>query len=147
MYELIVEEVKNKKLLNSLHSKWNSQDNSVTPEITEFIFSRFMGGTDNEGNRIKPLKDQLNSLKRPEIVSFLQKYNGENGRDKFEPNKLKDIGQYSFTQIRVRTNGLNHPKIYGLVTNLKYMMMEVGLEFINPKHREMRFLLDFTNLR
>ena len=44
IYDLIVEEVKNKKLLNALHSKWNSQDDSVTPEITEFIFSRFMGG-------------------------------------------------------------------------------------------------------
>lgn len=85
MYDLIVEEVKNKKLLNALHQKWNSQDDSVTPEVTEFIFSRFMGGTDDEGNRIKPLKDQLNSLKRPEIISFLQKYNGNNGRDEFSP--------------------------------------------------------------
>jgi hypothetical protein len=99
MYDLIVEEVKNKKLLNALHQKWNSQDDRVTPEITEFIFSRFMGGTDDEGNRIKPLKDQLNSLKRPEIVSFLQKYNGQNGRDEFLPNKLKDIVAYSFPQI------------------------------------------------
>ena len=99
MYDIIVEEVKNKKLLNALHTKWNSEDDRVTPEITEFIFSRFMGGTDNEGNRIKPLKDQLNSLKSPEIVSFLQKYNGQNGRDEFLPNKLKDIVAYSFPQI------------------------------------------------
>ena len=48
MYDLIVEEVKNKKLLNALHTKWNSQDDRVTPEITEFIFSRFMCGTDYE---------------------------------------------------------------------------------------------------
>jgi|14BtaG_2_1085337.scaffolds.fasta_scaffold18974_1 hypothetical protein len=100
MYDLIVEEVKNKKLLNALHKKWNSQDNSVTPEVTEFIFTRFMGGTNNEGLRVKPLKDELTSLKKPEIVSFLQKYNGENGRDKFIPSKLKDVRSYTFPQIK-----------------------------------------------
>ena len=100
IYELIVEEVKNKKLLNSLYNKWSREDSSVTPEITEYIFTRFMGGTDDEGNKIKPLKDQLNSLKRPEIISFLQKFNGEGGREKFNPQRLKDIVSYSLSQIK-----------------------------------------------
>lgn len=98
MYEMLVEEVKNKKLLNSLYQKWNSENDKVTPEMAEWIFIQYMGGTDEEGNYVQPLKDQL-SLKKQEVKNFLVRFNGEFGRTKFDSNKLKDLPSYNFNQI------------------------------------------------
>ena len=97
IYEMLVEEVKNKKLLNSLYQKWNSENPKVTPEVAEFVYLRFKGGSDDEGNQIQGIQDSLSPKKLP-VKNFLRKYNGEYG-ELFEPSNLKALEKYSFDQI------------------------------------------------
>ena len=119
LVDMLVEEVRNKKLLNTLYNKWKSEDDTLTPEVAEFIFTRYMGGTDDDGNRIDPLKDRL-STKRKEVSNFLIRFNGEFGRTKFEPSRLKDIASYSLNQIKflLKQFGVKIPE--GSVTQKPY---------------------------
>ena len=98
IYEMLVEEVKNKQLLNSLYKKWNSEDNNVTPEVAEYIYVRFKGGTDNEGNSVSGIQDSLSPKKTP-VTNFLRRFSGSIDGDKFEPSDLKSIEKYSAKQI------------------------------------------------
>lgn len=98
IYEMLVEEVKNKQLLNSLYKKWNSEDSSVTPEVAEYIYVRFKGGTDNEGNSVSGIQDSL-SPKKTAVTNFLRRFSGSIDGDKFEPSDLKSIEKYSAKQI------------------------------------------------
>ena len=99
VFDMLVEEVRNKKLLNSLLDKWKSENSNLKPEDVEFIMTQFMGGVTDRGDTIPAIKDKLNP-KKPEVVSFLQRYDGEYGTDKFDPKNLKNIASYSYNQIK-----------------------------------------------
>lgn len=98
IYEMLVEEVRNKQLLNSLYKKWNSEDSNVTPEVAEYIYVRFKGGTDNEGNSVQGIQDSLNPQKVA-VANFLKRFSGSIDGGKFEPSDLKSIEKYSAKQI------------------------------------------------
>lgn len=99
IYEMLVEEFQNKKLLNQLFEKWKSENSNLTLEDMDFILTKFMGGRNDEGENIPALKDSL-SLKRPEVRSFLNMYDGEYGNSRFDPKFLKQIQHYSYKQIK-----------------------------------------------
>lgn len=90
VYDMIVEEVKNKSLINSLLAKWQTENESLTYQEVENIYEKFAGRIQN-GIRID----------KPEILTFLNHFDGVHTKPKFprEPNILKDITKYTYSQI------------------------------------------------
>ncbi len=90
VYDMIVEEVKNKSLINSLLAKWQTENQSLTYQDVESIYERFAGRIQN-GIR----------LDKPEVLTFLNHFDGVHTKPKFprEPNLLKDITKYTYAQI------------------------------------------------
>jgi hypothetical protein len=90
VYDMIVEEVKNKSLINSLLAKWQVENNSLTYQDVEGIYEKFAGRIQN-GIRVD----------KPEILTFLNHFDGVHTKPKFprEPNLLKDITKYTYAQI------------------------------------------------
>jgi hypothetical protein len=90
VYDMIVEEVKNKSLINSLLAKWQTENESLTYQDVENIYEKFAGRIQN-GIR----------LDKPEILTFLNHFDGVHTNPKFprEPNILKDITKYTYAQI------------------------------------------------
>ncbi len=90
VYDMIVEEVKNKSLINSLLAKWQTENESLTYQDVESIYEKFAGRIQN-GIR----------LDKPEILTFLNHFDGVHTKPKFprEPNLLKDITKYTYAQI------------------------------------------------
>ena len=90
VYDMIVEEVKNKSLINSLLAKWQTENESLTYQDVESIYEKFAGRIQN-GIRVD----------KPEILTFLNHFDGVHTKPKFprEPNLLKDITKYTYTQI------------------------------------------------
>ena len=90
VYDMIVEEVKNKSLINSLLAKWQTENESLTYQEVETIYEKFAGRIQN-GIRID----------KPEILTFLNHFDGVHTKPKFprEPNILKDITKYTYSQI------------------------------------------------
>jgi hypothetical protein len=88
VFDVIVEEVKNKKLFNYLLDKWygNTPSEQQINQCEEII---------EDFNKIK---DGL-SLKKSQVHTFLTMFDGLHGSMKFNPNDLKDITKYSFEQI------------------------------------------------
>jgi hypothetical protein len=99
IYDMLLEEVQNKKLLENLFKKWQEENDKITLEDVEFIVTKFKGGRDVEGNNIPALQNKLD-VKRPEIVAFLERYDGQYGTEKFEAKNLKNIASYSYAQIK-----------------------------------------------
>jgi len=99
VYDILLEEFQNKKLLSFLHDQWKKENNGLTIQDVEFIAIRFMGGKDDDGTVIPPLKDKL-STKRPQVKSFLNRFDGEYDTSVFDPKNLKDITKYSLKQIK-----------------------------------------------
>lgn len=58
VFDMLVEEVRNKKLLNSLLDTWKQDNPEITPQNVEYIMTRFMGGVDDEGNSSRSNKRQ-----------------------------------------------------------------------------------------
>jgi hypothetical protein len=84
---VIYEEIKNKKLFNFLLDKWKIEKPNLSPDDVERLitsFQRFQNG-------LKPEK--------PQVFSFLSRFDGEQGFERFDPNNLKDITKYSYQQI------------------------------------------------
>jgi hypothetical protein len=90
VYDMIVEEVKNKSLINSLLTKWQTENESLTYQDVESIYEKFAGRIQN-GIRVD----------KPEILTFLNHFDGVHTKPKFprEPNLLKDITKYTYAQI------------------------------------------------
>ena len=84
---IILEEIKNRQLVNNLFEKWKVNSPNLTIEETERLI--------NEFNKVK------NNLRPglPQVNSFLNRYDGNGGFVKFNVNDLKDITKYSFFQI------------------------------------------------
>lgn len=85
--DVIYEEIKNKKLFNALLEKWRTEKPNLSPEETEKLITVFQ----RVQNGLKPEK--------PQVFSFLSRYDGEHGFERFDPNNLKDITKYSYKQI------------------------------------------------
>jgi hypothetical protein len=88
VFDLLVEEVKNKKLFNFLLDKWygNNPSEQQLKQCEDII---------EDFNRIK---DGL-SIKKSQVRTFLTMFDGLHGSTKFDENNLKDITKYSFEQI------------------------------------------------
>ena len=84
---IILEEIKNRQLVNNLFEKWKVNSPDLTIEETERLI--------NEFNKVK------NNLRPglPQVNSFLNRYDGNGGFVNFNVNDLKDITKYSFFQI------------------------------------------------
>jgi len=85
--DVIYEEIKNKKLFNALLDKWKLEKPNLSPDETEKLITVFQ----RIQNGLKPEK--------PQVFSFLSRFDGEHGFEKFDPNNLKDITKYSYQQI------------------------------------------------
>ena len=88
VYDVLVEEVKNKKLFTFLLKKWFGDN--PTPE------------------QIKQVEDDLTlfsekqkslTVNNPAVFTFLLRHDGEHGLPAFDPSKLMDITQYSLEEI------------------------------------------------
>ena len=87
--ELLFEEIKNKKLFDFLLEKWFGKDPSEQQKIeAEQLVTRF-----------QEVQNGL-SLNRPQVVTFLHRFDGQHGREKFNPDLIKDIKAYKIDQIR-----------------------------------------------
>jgi hypothetical protein len=88
VYDVIVEEVKNKKLFNFLLKKWFGDN--PTPEQMQraeadlTLFSE---------------KQKSLTPKNPAVYSFLLRHDGNHGLPAFDQSKLMDINQYSLEEI------------------------------------------------
>lgn len=83
IYDMLIEEFGNKKLLNLMLTKWYGQE--LTDEQRsegEFLLTKFF-----------ELKNRL-TIKLPEIVTFLNKY------DNFDANNIKEITVYTLDQAK-----------------------------------------------
>jgi hypothetical protein len=83
IYDMLVEEFGNKKLLNLMLTKWYGQE--LTDEQRnegEFLIAKFF-----------ELKNRL-STNLPEVITFLNKF------DEFDGNKLKEVTSYTLPQIK-----------------------------------------------
>ena len=89
VFDVIVEEVKNKKLFNYLLEKWygNTPSDAQIKQCEEIIedFNRYKDGF---------------SLKKSQIRTFLTMFDGQHGSVMFDPNNLKDITSIYFKERR-----------------------------------------------
>ena len=88
VYDVIVEEVKNKKLFNFLLKKWFG-DNPTPEQIqqAETDLTLFME------------KQKSLTVNNPAVYTFLMRHDGTRGFPAFDPSKLMDISQYSLEEI------------------------------------------------
>ena len=88
IYDILIEEFQNKKLLNLMFMKWKAEEPQLTIDGVEKILEVFF----LEKDRLSP--------KRPQVYSFLSRFDGQHGFEQFDPQNLKDIQKYSYTQIK-----------------------------------------------
>jgi hypothetical protein len=88
VYDVIVEEIKNKSTIQYLYKKWLGDNPTDAQKLSVDPLIKFFGEK----------RDSL-SLKQPAVKAFLQKYNGENG-DVFDPKNLKDVTKYTLNQVK-----------------------------------------------
>jgi hypothetical protein len=88
VFDVLVEEVKNKKLFNFLLKKWFGDN--PTPEQMK-----------RAEKDLTLFSEKQKSLtpKNPAVFSFLLRHDGEHGFPAFDPSKLMDISQYSLEEI------------------------------------------------
>lgn len=84
----INEENINKNLINQLLKKWSSENQNLTFEdVQKIVYEDFA-----------PKKNGLNS-RTPAVFSFLSRFDGNHGFQRFEPSNLQDITKYTYAQI------------------------------------------------
>ena len=94
IFGVITEELKNKKLADALMIKWNDEFKQLNPGVGDItkqeidriydIFARIQGG----------LRPDL-----PQVVTFLNHFDGRFGRENFDEKNLKDITKYTYKHI------------------------------------------------
>jgi hypothetical protein len=84
----LVEDVQNKRLFALLMNKWKEQKPNIDETEGEFLYNEF-----------RKIQNGL-SPNRPQVISFLTRFDGSFGLEKFEPENLKDITKYTYKQIR-----------------------------------------------
>jgi hypothetical protein len=88
---VIYEEIKNKKLFNALMDKWKMEKPNLSPDEVETLITTFQ----RIQNGLKPEK--------PQVFSFLNRFDGQYGSQKFDPTNLKDITKYGYKEISFLT--------------------------------------------
>lgn len=88
VYDVIVEEIKNKSTIQYLYKKWLGDDPSEEQKKSVEDYIKFFGQK----------RDSL-SLKQAAVKAFLTKHNSVNG-EFFDPRNLKDITKYTLEQIK-----------------------------------------------
>ena len=88
VYDVIVEEIKNKSTIQYLYKKWLGDNPTDAQKIAVEPYIKFFGEK----------RDSL-SLKHPAVKAFLQKFDGNNG-EFFDPKNLKDVTKYTLNQIK-----------------------------------------------
>lgn len=84
---VIYEEIKNKKLFTTLMDKWKLEKPNLSPTETETLITTFQ----RIQNNLKPEK--------PQVFSFLNRFDGQYDTKKFDPANLKDITKYGYKEI------------------------------------------------
>jgi len=84
---VIYEEIKNKKLFNALMDKWKMEKPNLSPDEAETLITSFQ----RIQNGLKPEK--------PQVFSFLNRFDGQHGTQRFDPANLKDITKYGYKEI------------------------------------------------
>lgn len=92
IFDTLTEEVKNKKLFNTLMNNWRTENPAITDEEGEEMLNIFSRIKDN-------LRPDL-----PQVYTFLNRFDGEHGHSKFDENNLKDITKYTYRQIKFLTD-------------------------------------------
>mgnify|MGYP000932139025 CR=1 FL=1 len=133
VYDVIVEEVKNKKLFNFLLKKWFGD--SPTPEQiqqAEADLTLFME------------KQKSLTINNPAVYTFLMRHDGTRGLPAFDPSKLMDISQYSLEEIemisqmeievnqKMKMIGLKSSQSFGVEVTKKEIFSET--QFRSFKH-------------
>ena len=95
LFDTLLEEVKNKKLFNSLMDIWRTERPNITDEEGENLFYNFAR-----------IKDGLRP-DRPQVFTFLSRYDGDHGYPKFDENNLRQIEKYSYSQLSFLLNEFN----------------------------------------
>lgn len=85
---IISEEIKNKALITNIHKKWELENPNLSIDDVVKIITKF-------GEKQRDLNPRL-----PEVFSFLSRYDGNHGYVFFNPENLKDITKYSYSQIK-----------------------------------------------
>jgi len=88
VYDVIVEEVKNKKLFNFLLKKWFGDN--PTPEQIQQAEADLILFTE---------KQKSLTINNPAVYTFLMRHDGNHGLPVFDQSKLMDISQYSLEEI------------------------------------------------
>jgi hypothetical protein len=88
VYDVIVEEVKNKKLFNFLLNKWFGA--TPTPEQIQQAENDLTLFTE---------KQKSLTVNNPAVYTFLMRHDGNHGLPLFDPSKIMDISQYSLEEI------------------------------------------------
>ena len=88
VYDVIVEEVKNKKLFNFLLKKWFGD--TPTPEQMQRA---------EDDLTLFSEKQKSLTVNNPAVYTFLMRHDGEHGLPAFDSSKLMDISQYSLEEI------------------------------------------------
>ncbi len=88
VYDVIVEEIKNKSTIQYLYKKWLGDNATEEQKNSVEDYIKFFGQK----------RDSL-SLKQAAVKEFLAKHSDTNG-DFFDPKNLKDITKYSLEQIK-----------------------------------------------
>ena len=88
VYDVLVEEVKNKKLFNFLLKKWFGDN--PTPEQMQRA---------EEDLTLFSEKQKSLTINNPAVYTFLLRHDGNHGLPEFDPSKIMDISQYSLEEI------------------------------------------------
>lgn len=96
VYEVLLEEIKNKKLFNLLLNKWYG-DNPTDEEMAKC--EELINSFTKEVNKFSP--------NNAAIKTFIDMYDGNHGSEFFDEKNLKDITRYSLKQITSLVNEFN----------------------------------------
>lgn len=88
IFGILNEENVNKNLITQLLRKWGSENQNLKFEdVQKIVYEDFA----SKKNGLNP--------KTPAVFSFLSRFDGNHGYEKFDPSNLQDITKYSFKQI------------------------------------------------
>lgn len=88
LFDILSEQKISKAVSNALLTKWGAQNPNITHEEVEKLFNRFR----EIQNGLSPNKAQ--------VISFLNRFDGQHGYERFDPINLKDILKYSYKEIK-----------------------------------------------
>jgi hypothetical protein len=95
IFGALTEEIKNKKLLDTLILKWNDEYKEMNPGATEIPQEEVNNVYDGFLKIQGGLRPEL-----PQVITFLNHFDGRFGRSSFDEMNLKDLTKYTYKQIK-----------------------------------------------